>query len=85
MSAISKATGASRTTAGAPSRPWLSRLASPDWEAVYEAPFGPITAGAIFAAWGAPDLLHMRRLVELRWANTVRLASPYQVEYAGSW
>jgi hypothetical protein len=64
---------------------WLNSLASPNWEASYEAPFGPITAGAIFAAWVAHDLLHMRQLVELHWAYTVRQASPYQVEYAGSW
>ena len=64
---------------------WLDSLALPDWEATYEAPFGPITAGAIFAAWVAHDLLHMRQLVELHWAHTVRQASPYQVEYAGSW
>ena len=64
---------------------WLDSLASPNWEAVYEAPFGPITAGALFAAWVAHDLLHMRQLVELHWAYTVMLASPYQVDYAGSW
>jgi hypothetical protein len=64
---------------------WLGSLTSPNWEAVYEAPFGPITAGAIFAAWVAHDLLHMRQLVELHWAYTVVLASPYRVEYAGSW
>jgi hypothetical protein len=64
---------------------WLESLAAPDWEASYEAPFGTIRAGEIFAAWAAHDLLHMRQLVELHWGYTVRLASPYQAEYAGSW
>lgn len=64
---------------------WLRSLASPNWEAVYEAPFGQITAGAIFASWVAHDLLHLRQLVELHWAYTVMSASPFGVDYAGSW
>ena len=64
---------------------WLNSLATPNWEAVYEAPFGQITAGAIFASWVAHDLLHMRQLVELHWAYTVMLTSPHRVDYAGSW
>jgi hypothetical protein len=36
---------------------WLRDLASPDWEAVYRAPWGPIRAGDVFASWVAhpPD------------------------------
>jgi hypothetical protein len=64
---------------------WLKGLASPDWEAVYQAPWGPIRAGDVFAAWVAHDLLHMRQLVELHWAYTTRQLQPYRVDYAGEW
>ena len=64
---------------------WLRGLTDPNWEAVYKAPFGPITAGVMFASWAAHDLLHMRQLLELHWAYTGLLVDPYSVEYAGSW
>jgi hypothetical protein len=64
---------------------WLKGLASPNWGATYEAPFGRITAGDIFASWVAHDLLHMRQLVELHWAYTTLLVTPHKVDYAGSW
>jgi len=64
---------------------WLRELSAPDWEAVYEMPFGPIRAGDVFAAWVAHDLLHIRQLVELHWAYTTRQLQPYRVEYAGEW
>jgi hypothetical protein len=64
---------------------WLKGLASPNWGATYDAPFGRITAGDIFAAWVAHDLLHMRQLVELHWAYTTLLVTPHKVDYAGSW
>ena len=64
---------------------WLRSLSSPNWEATYQAPWGPIRAGDIFAAWVAHDLLHIRQLVELHWAYTVRQVEPYSVEYAGDW
>lgn len=64
---------------------WLSGLTSPNWEALYDAPFGRITAGDMFASWVAHDLLHTRQLVELHWAWTTRLVAPYKVDYAGSW
>ena len=64
---------------------WLNRLTSPYWEATYEAPFGKIKAGDMFAAWVAHDLLHMRQLVELHWAYLLNLSKPYRLDYAGSW
>ena len=64
---------------------WLNRLTSPDWEATYEAPFGEIKAGDMFASWVAHDLLHIRQLVELHWAYLVNLSKPYRLDYAGSW
>jgi hypothetical protein len=64
---------------------WLRGLASPNWAASYEAPWGPIRAGDLFAAWVAHDLLHTRQLVELHWAYTLQQVSPYRVRYAGDW
>jgi hypothetical protein len=63
---------------------WLQGL-SLDWTKTYKAPWGPMKAGDICAAWVAHDLLHMRQLVELHWAYTVRQMKPYSTEYAGDW
>jgi len=64
---------------------WLDGLDSPDWDATYSAPRGPIRAGDMFAAWVAHDLLHMRQLVELHYAWTSKQLQPYAVAYAGDW
>ncbi len=64
---------------------WLDSLDEPDWEAVYQAPFGPIRAGDLFASWVAHDLLHMRQLIELSRAQSLRAAEPYHTRYAGPW
>jgi hypothetical protein len=63
---------------------WLRDL-SPDWEAVYQAPFGQIKAGDIFASWVAHDGLHTRQLVELRRVRLEKLVHPYDIRYAGDW
>jgi len=64
---------------------WLQELVSPDWEQGYDAPFGRIRAGDFLAAWVTHDVLHMRQLVELRWAYQKMEAAPYDVRYAGVW
>jgi hypothetical protein len=64
---------------------WLKELSAPEWETTYEAPFGPISAGDLFAAWVAHDLLHMRQLVELHWDCTTSQLQPYSTLYAGEW
>ena len=64
---------------------WLQRLSAPDWEAVYQVPWGVIRAGDVFAAWVAHDLLHMRQLVGLHWAYTASQVEPYSTDYAGAW
>jgi hypothetical protein len=64
---------------------WLRGLTDPDWQASVTASFGQFSAGNIFAAWVAHDLLHLRQLVELLWAYTLLAAQPYQVSYAGEW
>jgi hypothetical protein len=62
---------------------WLKKIRSPNWQAVYDAPFGRITAGDMLASWVAHDLLHARQLVELHWAYIVRCVHPHKVGYAG--
>lgn len=64
---------------------WLGELAKPDWNASYDAPFGPILAGDMFAAWVAHDNLHLRQLVELKRVLVVRESDPYSTRYAGDW
>jgi hypothetical protein len=64
---------------------WLRGLSSSNWGAAVIAPFGPLSAGDVFAAWVAHDLLHARQLVKLHFAYTVHLARPYRVDYAGAW
>lgn len=64
---------------------WLKNLNVPDWNARYEAPFGPISAGDLFASWVTHDLLHMRQLVELHQAYLEQLAAPFSLDYAGAW
>ena len=64
---------------------WLQELGSPKWETIYTSPFGQMSAGDMFAAWVGHDLLHIRQLVELHWAYTVRTVKPYRVDYAGDW
>lgn len=64
---------------------WLETLSKPDWDAAYTAPLGTIRAGDIFSSWVAHDLLHLRQLVELHYAYTLKLVKPYDVTYAGPW
>jgi hypothetical protein len=63
---------------------WLRGL-SPNWEAVYQAPFGQMKAGDMFAAWVAHDGLHTRQLVELRRVRLENMTQPYDLIYAGDW
>jgi len=64
---------------------WLTELASENWATTCPTPWGQITAGDMFAAWIAHDILHLRQLVELHWAYTQRAVRPYSTEYAGDW
>lgn len=64
---------------------WLRGLSPADWEASYPAPWGPTTAGDLLAAWVAHDILHLRQLVELRWALIQEELAPRSVRYAGEW
>lgn len=64
---------------------WLSGLGSPDWEATVTNQFGTMTAGEMFSAWVAHDVLHLRQLVELRYALVKKHAAPFDIQYAGEW
>jgi hypothetical protein len=64
---------------------WLESLESPDWEATYEAPWGPMRAGDLLASWVAHDLLHMRQMVEVHWHYKEEQVAPYSTRYAGEW
>ncbi|MBI4674983.1 MAG: DinB family protein [Chloroflexi bacterium] len=64
---------------------WLSSLQAPNWDASITNQFGTITAGEMFSAWVAHDILHLRQLVELHYALVARDAEPFGVEYAGEW
>jgi YD repeat-containing protein len=65
---------------------WLAGLSKPDWALEYPTPWGTRrAAGDFMAGWIAHDLLHLRQLVELHYAWTMKQAQPYSVEYAGEW
>lgn len=62
---------------------WLSGLDSPDWDAAVTNQLGTMTAGEMFSAWVAHDVLHLRQLVELRYALVKNHAAPFAIQYAG--
>jgi hypothetical protein len=64
---------------------WLKGLANSNWEATYTTPYRTLSAGDMFTSWVVHDILHLRQLVELRYARVVTLTAPYNVEYAGGW
>ncbi len=64
---------------------WLQSLKNPNWDTLYEAPFGNIRAGDILTAWAAHDLLHIRQLNEIHWAYLAHKTEPYKAYYAGDW
>jgi hypothetical protein len=65
---------------------WLRSLQQPDWTFESAHPrLQRMHAGDFLASWVAHDLLHLRQLVELRWAYLAAELSPYQRDYAGEW
>jgi len=64
---------------------WLDGLTAPDWSMTLQMPYGPITAGDMFASWVAHDFIHIRQLVRLHWVFMQRKVGPYRTDYAGSW
>jgi hypothetical protein len=64
---------------------WLSTLNTPDWDVFTSLPYGNLRVGDMLASWLAHDLLHIRQLVELRYALTSNANAPYHLDYAGEW
>ncbi len=64
---------------------WLDTLQNPNWDSAAVMPWGSLSAGDMLASWLAHDLLHLRQLIELRYALAQESCSPYSVEYAGGW
>lgn len=64
---------------------WLDTLQNPNWDSAAVMPWGSLTAGDMLASWLAHDLLHLRQLIELRYALAQESCLPYSVEYAGGW
>jgi hypothetical protein len=64
---------------------WLETLRDADWDAGIDMRFGRMRAGDMLMAWAAHDLLHLRQLIELRYAYLREQAQPYRLDYAGEW
>jgi hypothetical protein len=64
---------------------WLDSVEDPNWDAVYQAPFGEIRAGDMFVSWVTHDVLHLRQLVELHRSYLEKITPPYLMDYAGKW
>ncbi|MGB2955357.1 MAG: DinB family protein [Anaerolineales bacterium] len=62
---------------------WLDSVENPDWDKVYEAPFGEIKAGDMFVSWVIHDLIHLRQLVDLQSLYLEETVKPFRLDYAG--
>ena len=62
---------------------WLESLEEPDLSIDVKARFGRIAAGDMLSAWVAHDLLHIRQLMEIRYAYQLVLFAPFKPDYAG--
>ena len=62
---------------------WLADLEEPDLSIDVKARFGRISAGDMLTAGVAHDLLHIRQLMELRYAYLSVENAPYRPDYAG--
>jgi hypothetical protein len=63
---------------------WLRSLTAPDWQITHEGE-PAVTTGNLLASWAAHDILHLRQLIELRYAWLRDEAAPCSVAYAGDW
>ena len=65
---------------------WLRGLDVADWQTPCPISNGStIPAGSMLLSWPAHDLLHLRQLIELHYAWSVKAAAPYALAYAGDW
>ena len=64
---------------------WLKNLDNPDWKSTGLHPkLGPMSAELILANWLAHDLLHIRQMVAVLWANLTFEVDPISLGYAGN-
>jgi DinB superfamily len=64
---------------------WLNEIKNPNWEIEYEASWGKIKAGDMFAAWLTHDLLHIRQIINLKRLYYQDKFENYKPGYAGKW
>lgn len=64
---------------------WLNEIRNPNWETEYEAAWGKIKAGDMFAAWVTHDLLHIRQIINLKRLYYQDQFKNYKSGYAGKW
>lgn len=64
---------------------WLRGLEDQGWEKEITFSWGSLKAGDFMVSWQAHDLLHLRQLVELRYALTAKSQPHFSVNYAGEW
>jgi hypothetical protein len=64
---------------------WLKNLDHPDWKSTSLHPkLGPMSAELVLANWLAHDLLHIRQMVSVLWANLAFEVDPISLDYAGN-
>ena len=64
---------------------WLKNLDDPDWKSTALHPkLGSMSAELILANWLAHDLLHIRQMVAVLWANLALEVNPISLDYAGN-
>jgi hypothetical protein len=64
---------------------WLKYLGAPDWKSTALHPkMGPMSAELVLANWLAHDLLHIRQMVTVLWANLSFEVDPITLDYAGN-
>lgn len=65
---------------------WLRGLTDVSWNATAQQPgWEGFRAGDMLVSWAAHDILHLRQLVELKWAYGLVKLAPYNPDYAGEW
>jgi hypothetical protein len=65
---------------------WLSTLSHADWTLIYtHPPLDGLSAGHLLTSWATHDLLHMRQLVELKYAYGHTQFGRFGPDYAGEW
>lgn len=65
---------------------WLASLTGVDWQTAYRhPPLEGLSAGDLLVSWAAHDVLHLRQLIELKWAYGRMQYAPFAPDYAGEW